>query len=65
MHFSLATVVVCAIVLVTWLTLYCWNRAKSRSHRFRQRRQDWEALARSYPDLDTELDQIWQRRSPR
>jgi hypothetical protein len=60
MHFSLADVVVGAIVLLAWsvLILYSWRRARRR----RRRRESWEALMLSYPALDRELDEIWRRR---
>lgn len=51
------------LVLAAVLVLVCvaanrvWLRARSR----RLERQRWEQLSLSYPDLDRELDRIWQR----
>ncbi len=52
-----------SVVLAAILVLVCvaanrvWLRARRRHHE----RERWEQLSLRYPDLDRELDRIWQR----
>jgi hypothetical protein len=56
MHMSLPAVVVSTLLLLTWGILILRH-----SRRSRRARESWRKLTRSYPDLDRELDEIWQR----
>jgi hypothetical protein len=59
MHISMTVVLACAVVFSAWsiLALYGLRRARL----IRRRRQNWKVLKRRYPDLDRELDDLWQR----
>ncbi len=60
MEVSLIVTLVLAAVLV--LVCVAANRLWLRARCRRLERQRWEQLSLSYPDLDRELDRIWQRR---
>jgi FMN phosphatase YigB (HAD superfamily) len=54
---SVFTVLICALVLAGWIAI--WLRHRHSERRRRAREEEWDELARRYPDLDTELDRVW------
>jgi hypothetical protein len=60
MHFSVASIVIGAAVLITWITIvgYCCLSAR-RSWR---EAAAWAEFSCVYHDLDRELDGIWDQR---
>ncbi len=59
MEVSLIVSLVLAAVLV--LVCVAANRVWLRARRRERERASWDQLRLSYPDLDRELDRIWQR----
>ncbi len=59
MDVSLIVTLVLAVILV--LVCVVPNRVWVRARRRQREWENWEQLRLSYPDLDRQLDRIWQR----
>ncbi len=59
MDVSLIVTLLLAVILV--LVCVVANRVWLRTRRRQREWESWEQLRLSYPDLDRELDRIWQR----